>query len=98
MASGCRTILLSRWRVGGQSTTDLLREFIQELPHQSAASAWRRSVQLASDRLLDPSLEGRLKPSAAADGLKADHPFFWSGYLLIDTGVTPGDDGEKANR
>jgi hypothetical protein len=95
MGSGCRTILLSRWRVGGQSTIDLLREFIQELPHESAASAWRRSVQLASDRLLDPSQEGRLRPSPVAEGLKADHPFFWSGYLLVDTGVMPAENGNK---
>jgi CHAT domain-containing protein len=90
MASGCRTALISRWRVGGQSTGDLMREFLQELSHDSAASAWRRSVQLASDRLLDPTLEGRLRvPSSASnDGLKADHPFFWSGYMLIDTGAT----------
>jgi len=88
MASGCRTILLSRWRVGGQSTADLLREFVQELPHDSAASAWRRSVQLASDRLLDPSIEPRLKAPSTTEGIKADHPFFWSGYLLVDTGVT----------
>jgi hypothetical protein len=66
-----------------------MREFLQELSHDSAASAWRRSVQLTSDRLLDPSLEGRLRvpSSAASDGLKADHPFFWSGYMLVDTGA-----------
>ena len=39
--------------------------------------------------LLDPSQEGRLKSSHVGDGLKADHPFFWSGYLLVDTGVSP---------
>jgi CHAT domain-containing protein len=98
MASGCRTVLLSRWRVGGQSTVDLVREFVQELPHESAAVAWRRSVQLASDRLLDPSLEGRLKSSQAADGLKADHPFFWSGYMLVDTGVMRPQDAERPNK
>jgi tetratricopeptide (TPR) repeat protein len=87
MASGCRTILLSRWRVGGQSTYDLMREFLQELPHDSAAGAWRRSVQLATDRQLDPALEGRLKAPANTTGMKADHPFFWSGYMLIDTGA-----------
>ncbi|HEX5105405.1 MAG TPA: CHAT domain-containing protein, partial [Pirellulaceae bacterium] len=93
MASGSRTVLLSRWRVGGQSTANLMREFVQELPHEGAAAAWRRSVQLARESLLDPALEGRLKPSQAADGLKADHPFFWSGYLLVDTGLTPVKEG-----
>ena len=89
MASGSRTILLSRWRVGGQSTVDLMREFVQELPHESAAAAWQRSVRLAASRDLDPATEGRLKANGAALGVKADHPFFWSGYLLIDTGVKP---------
>jgi hypothetical protein len=89
MASGSRTILLSRWRVGGQSTIDLMREFIQELPHSPAAVAWRRSVQLAGGRVVDPAAEPRLRAGRASDGLKADHPFFWAGYLLVDTGVGP---------
>jgi tetratricopeptide (TPR) repeat protein len=92
MASGSRTVLLSRWRVGGQTTANLMREFVQELPHEPAAVAWRRSVQLCNENLIDPAAEGRLKPSQAADGLKADHPFFWSGYLLADTGLTPPKD------
>jgi hypothetical protein len=89
MASGSRTILLSRWRVGGQSTVELMREFVQELPHSAAAVAWRRSVQLAADRVLDPAAEPRYRADKSSDGLKADHPFFWSGYLLVDTGVAP---------
>jgi hypothetical protein len=92
MGSGCRTVLLSRWRVGGQTSVDLVREFVQELPHESAATAWRRSVQLAADRPLDPAIEGRLRPSPSIDGLKADHPFFWSGYLLADRGQLPARD------
>ncbi len=94
MASGSRTVMLSRWRVGGQSTVELMREFVQELPHMSATAAWRRSVQLAAARVLDPAAEPRLKPSTAADGLKADHAFFWSGYLLIDTGASPPSEEE----
>jgi CHAT domain-containing protein len=94
LASGSRTVLVSRWRVGGQSTVELMREFVQELPHTSATAAWRRSVQLAADRVLDPAAEPRLKPSSAADGLKADHPFFWAGYLLIDTGAAPPKEEE----
>jgi hypothetical protein len=92
MASGCRTVVLSRWRVGGQSSADLMREFIQELPHQSAASAWRRSVQLASDRWLDPSQEGRVKAAKANEGIRADHPFFWSGYMVVDRGVASAEE------
>ncbi len=98
MASGSRTVMLSRWRVGGQSTVDLMREFIQELPHSPAPVAWRRSVQLAAGRVLDPASEPRLRAGRSADGLKADHPFFWAGYLLVDTGVGPPPEeaGDKA--
>ena len=39
MANGARTVLLSTWRTGGQSSFDLVREFAQELPHTSAADA-----------------------------------------------------------
>ncbi len=99
MASGCRTIVLSRWRVGGQSTADLMREFIHELPQQSAASAWRRSVQLASDRWLDPAQEGRVKAAKPNEGIRADHPFFWSGYMVVDTGVATAEElAEKAKK
>ena len=89
MASGCRTVLLSRWRVGGQNTVDLMREFVQELPHQRASAAWRRSVQLSGSRQLDPALEPRIKASSASRSIAADHPFLWSGYMLLDTGVVP---------
>jgi tetratricopeptide (TPR) repeat protein len=87
MASGCQTVLLSRWRVGGQSTVDLLREFIQELPHQPAAAAWRRSVQLAGQRRLDLFQEGRIRAASASEPIRGDHPFFWGGYMLLDTRV-----------
>ena len=46
MSTGVRTILISRWRPGGQSSFDLVREFAQELPHESPAAAWQRAVQL----------------------------------------------------
>ena len=32
MANGARTVLLSRWRTGGQTSFDLVREFAQEFP------------------------------------------------------------------
>ncbi|HTN74379.1 MAG TPA: CHAT domain-containing protein [Pirellulaceae bacterium] len=88
MASGTRTVLLSRWRTGGQTGYDLTREFVQELPHTSAANAWQRSVQLITSAPLDISREPRLR-AGSDESLTADHPFFWAGYLLVDTGVDP---------
>jgi tetratricopeptide (TPR) repeat protein len=88
MAGGSRTILLSRWRTGGQTGYDLAREFAQELPHTSAANAWQRAVELVATTELDLTREPRVR-STADESLTAEHPFFWAGYLLVDTGVEP---------
>lgn len=92
MASGTRSMLLSRWPVGGQSTFDLIREYVQELPFVPAAEAWQRSVRLAHNNLVDPELEPRLNAAGLNEDFKADHPFFWASYMLIDTGGGPKKD------
>jgi tetratricopeptide (TPR) repeat protein len=89
MASGSKTVLISRWRVGGQSSRDLVREFVKELPNTTAANAWQRSVELLANAPIDPDLEPRLTISSRDDEVDASHPFFWSGYLLIDDGNLP---------
>lgn len=89
MSTGARTVLISRWRTGGQTSYDLAREFVQELPHTSAADAWQRSVELVSRRQLDPGLEPRFRADGKHDSPSAENPFFWAGYLLVDTGSAP---------
>jgi len=89
MSTGVRTVLLTRWRVGGQTDYDLVREFVQELPHTTASDAWQRAVAISKDNHLDPMRQPRLKLSPADEPPKAAHPFFWSGYLLVDTGSDP---------
>jgi tetratricopeptide (TPR) repeat protein len=85
MANGARTILLSRWRTGGQVNFDLVREFVQELANAPAVEAWRRSVLLAREAPLELAREPRVKKSDESGGpLSADYPFFWAGYLLVD--------------
>jgi len=88
MSSGVRTVLISRWRTGGQTSIDLVREFAQELPHAGPAEAWQRSVQISLDTALEPDREPRIKKGTlGSESLKANHPFFWSGYMLVDTGT-----------
>ena len=88
--AGARTTLLSRWTTGGAIAADLAREFASQMDKQPAANAWRRSVTLARATPLDPEQEPRLEWSEN-DGPTptASHPFFWSGFLLLDTGVDP---------
>ena len=100
MSTGARTVLVSRWRTGGESAIDLIREFVQELPFETAAAAWQRAVQVTSQTPIDMGREPRVgskRNTAATEGepLKADHPFFWSGYMLVDTGAT-AEQAEKA--
>jgi hypothetical protein len=89
MAAGSRTVLISRWRTGGQTSFDLMREFVQELPYSSASNAWQRSVSLVRERELNVEAEPRVKAAKVEANIKATHPFFWAGYLLADTGATP---------
>jgi hypothetical protein len=97
MATGTQTALLSRWRVGGQSSYDLIREFAQELPHSSASAAWQRSVLLKMDAEVDFEREPRVSPGAVGESLSARYPFFWSGYLLADTAAPPAPPDAAAN-
>jgi hypothetical protein len=92
MSAGAETMLLSRWRVGGQSTLDLVREFMQELPHMAAAEAWQRSVHIATEMPIDPLSELRVKAGKDPVELTAAHPFFWAGYLVVDSGWRPEEE------
>jgi CHAT domain-containing protein len=89
MSTGARTVLISRWRPGGHSSYDLVREFAQELPHTTAADAWQRSVLLATETPLDPTQEPRLSKVGITVPPAAEHPFFWAGFLMADTGARP---------
>jgi tetratricopeptide (TPR) repeat protein len=89
LASGSRTVLLNRWKSGGQANYDLIREYAIESPFSSASAAWQRSVQLLMQSPLDLDREPRIQPSNKLEGLKGDHPVFWAGYTLIDTGALP---------
>jgi hypothetical protein len=97
VADGARTILLSRWRTGGRTNFELVREYVRELPQSTAAEAWQRSCLLARESPIEPALEPRLKRTGetAGDLPTADHPFFWAGYLLVDTAPKRnGNNGE----
>jgi CHAT domain-containing protein len=98
MANGARTALLGRWRTGGQTSFDLVREFTQELPNSTPADAWQRAVQVVSGSRLDLDAEPRIKRGPADDVPKADHPFFWAGYMLVDCGTGPEQQELKANK
>ncbi len=82
LASGSRTVALSRWRVGGESTYKLMGEFLEKSRDLPVDQAWQvaintiRAGQSAADK------EPRARDFDAP--IDTSHPFFWSGYMLID--------------
>lgn len=98
LASGARTVLLTRWRTGGRTNFELVREFTRELPNAPANEAWQRACLLARETPLEPAREPRLKRSDDTGELPtADHPFFWAGYLLVDTSPSPTEPIEEVS-
>ncbi len=89
MANGSRTVMISRWRNGGDICAQLLREFLQELPFESAGKSWRRAASLCAHWPVYPEAEPRLARTSSHTSLMAEHPFFWAAYMLMDTGVVP---------
>ncbi len=67
-------------------TADLLKEFIQELPSTSAADAWQRAIQIVDQTPVDHDSEPRVQADPEGPDVTGRHPFFWSGFLLIDPG------------
>ena len=63
MSTGAQTILLSNWRVGGDATQEVTREFLQELPYTTASAAWQRSVQVTRELNLAAQQQPRVKIS-----------------------------------
>ena len=86
MATGSKSILLSRWRTGGYTAFNLVKEYSQELPFKTPADAWQRSVFLTASRRFDIDMEPRIKRALVDEAPRAMHPFFWSGYMLVDAG------------
>jgi tetratricopeptide (TPR) repeat protein len=102
MAAGSSTAVLARWRVGGGSTVDLMTEFLRDVtaipqgrPRPPASESWRRAVDLVTAERPDLDREPRLKPHSDTVLTDGRHPFFWAGYLLVDSGL-PADSGDGA--
>ncbi|MFW5692963.1 MAG: CHAT domain-containing protein [Thermoguttaceae bacterium] len=89
MSTGARTILISRWRPGGRTSYDLVREFAQELPHTSPADAYQRAVYLTAGSRIDMDAEPRVRRAQVDELPPANHPFFWAAYMLVDAGSVP---------
>ncbi|MCL2304608.1 MAG: CHAT domain-containing protein [Planctomycetaceae bacterium] len=91
-ANGAHTILLTRWNQGGTVSYDLVSEFLRNYQTETAPKAWKEAVMTVANRSIHFDEEPRVKTVAGEEPLKANHPFFWSGFLLIDQGELAGEE------
>lgn len=99
MANGADTIVLSRWRTGGQSSVGFVQEFAQELPYTTPADAFQRAVLLTGRAQLELDREPRVR-DAREIAPNGSHPLFWSAFMLIHSGAAdpPAVEPEAALR
>ncbi|MFK8111018.1 MAG: hypothetical protein AB8B91_02385 [Rubripirellula sp.] len=82
-SAGVRSVLMSRWAVGGESTAIVLRELLQELPFTGMNASWTRAKMLLRRSELDPTAEPLLtQADQEKEDLTGDEPLFWAGYLI----------------
>lgn len=91
-ANGANTVLISRWNTGGQTNFNLIGEFLKNYKQYPATQAWREAVLKVANESLSFEEEPRLKAAREEEPLKANHPFFWSGFILVDRGELPSED------
>lgn len=97
IAGGAQTILISRWNVGDTSSFRASIEFAVAARSLSATDAKLKMVEAIQQLPIDTSETARVRaPADGAGDRKSVHPFFWSGYLLIDTGWRPPVEAEPA--
>ncbi|MBQ8363499.1 MAG: hypothetical protein IJX36_06185, partial [Thermoguttaceae bacterium] len=86
-STGADAMLLSRWRTGGRSAFDLSTDFLKNYESRPVAEAWKHAVLnlMKRDVVLDE--EPRLKTPGRSEAAPSYAlPFWWAGYLLIDSG------------
>ena len=67
----------------------MTREFARLQPTERGVVALRKAVDAARELEVNLENEPRLKSGKSAEALKADHPFFWSGHMLLEIPRTP---------
>lgn len=86
-STGADAMLLSRWRTGGRSAFDLSTDFLKNYESEPVADAWKNAVLALMKRDVVLDEEPRLKtPGRSEEPPRYDRPFWWAGYLLIDSG------------
>ena len=85
MAAGSRTIMLPRWPSGGATSLGLSRIYSEYLAEKmTGAQALRKAMMEARDLKFDIEKEPQIKGGKDPGDISLEHPFFWSGFLVVD--------------
>jgi hypothetical protein len=95
IAGGAQSLLISRWNVGDSSAFQASGEFAAAARELPAIDAWLQTLEKIRALPIDVSETARVRAPATGPGdRKSTHPFFWSGYLLVDSGWRPPVEAE----
>ncbi|MEL7497563.1 MAG: CHAT domain-containing protein [Planctomycetota bacterium] len=84
MASGSRSILISRWNTAGKTSIDLTRQYLEKQKEDGVAKALADSRAAVRESTLDPENEPRLRSKSSDPETKAAHPIFWAGHMRLE--------------
>ena len=90
-SQGGEDLLISRWRVGGDSAYRLSESFLKNTEKKPAPEAWKETLGQFMNGPLNLKEEPRFRGTPPKEPILGEHPFFWGGYMLVCRGLVPPD-------
>ncbi|MEM7475089.1 MAG: CHAT domain-containing protein [Planctomycetota bacterium] len=91
LMTGSRSVVLSRWPVGGRSAGILLRRYLEERESSASSTAWRRAtLALWPEDFLIADEPALLPAGDASDAIvTGSHPVLWASYMHLGDQLVP---------
>jgi len=83
MASGSRSILISRWNTAGKTAFQLTGNYASSHKADGTVKAIANSRKLVRETDLDSANEPRYRSKGDQPKIKTEHPFFWASHMLL---------------
>jgi hypothetical protein len=94
LTAGCKSVVLPRWRCGGNVPYDIHLALIRRMSGMPMALALQQSIIEARSGQLG-TVQPRLRTTPKETELSADHPFWWAGQMVISRSASKkGSDKE----
>lgn len=84
VASGARTVMISRWPTRGKSSLDFTTHYLQAAETALPAAAMEAARAAVRTTPLVFADESRVRTPPQPPVAKCEHPLFWAGYMVID--------------